>query len=441
MAVSWEETTMQRSSLIFANALIGVGMAIGSASAVLADDAKAPITVWVDTNRQIQAQAYKDAHPDVNITINVVDGSQGSNTSKIALAVKAGSGIPDVVFLGSPDEISTLAANPINYPQALNDLVPKDVMAGFGTTLQRCTYDGKTYCLGNDTGQTVLWYNKAQFAAWGYDVPKTFGEFKELGDKLAKDHPGYNLGTINGRYGVDAMFGSSGCPVIDPTSATDVRINTSDPKCTRVGDVIGPMLANGSLSTLDLFDKNYTTQVAAGKVIAMVGASWVADYAFKPMTTDAGTDFVAKGKFAAAPMPLWSGETTNWSGAVGGGIWVVSNRAKNMDAAVKFAIAMTASPDVVKTQTTYPAFGPNADTWLKAKAVDSWYAEDPSAVLKAAAAQVNPADGYVRYQTQEIDSFNQTVIANGATDIAGALKAWGDQVTQAAQSAGYDVSQ
>jgi len=410
------------------------------AQAALAAD-KPSITVWVDTNRQIPAQAYKDAHPEVDITIDVIDGSQGSNTSKIALAEKANSGIPDVVFLGSPDEISTLAANPINYPVALNDLVPKDILAGFGTTLARCTYDGKTYCLGNDTGQTVFWYNKAQFAAWNYAVPKTFDEFKALGDKLAKEHPGYNLGTVNGRYGVDAFFGSSGCPIIDPSSPTDVKINTTDPKCTRVGDVMGPMIANGSLSTLDLFDKNYTTQVAAGKVIGMIGASWVADFAFKPMTTDAGTDFDAKGKFAAAPMPTWSGETTNWSGAVGGGIWAVSNKSKNTDAAVKFAIAMTAAPEVVKTQTTYPAFGPNAQVWLKAKSSDPWYAEDPGPVLTDAAAKVNPADGYVRYQTQEIDSFNQTVIANGATDMAGALKAWGDQTSQAAQAAGYDVSQ
>lgn len=226
-----------------------------SGQAALAD--KPSITVWVNSNRQIPAQAYKDAHPEMNIAIDIVDGSQGVNTSKIALAEKANSGIPDVVFLGSPDELSTLAANPINYPARLNQLAPKNILDGFGTTLQRCTFEGKIYCLGNDTGQTVLWYNKPQFVAWGYSVPKTFDEFKTLGDKLAKEHPGYNLGAINGRYGVDAFFGSSGCPIIDPSSPTDVRINTADPKCTRVGAVIGPMMANGSLSTLDLFDKNF----------------------------------------------------------------------------------------------------------------------------------------------------------------------------------------
>jgi ABC-type glycerol-3-phosphate transport system substrate-binding protein len=424
-----------------ATGVIAVASALGSANAASAIDPKAPLTVWVDGNRSTQAEAYKAAHPEIAITINTVDPSQGSNTSKIALAVKAGSGIPDVVFLGSPDEISTLSANPINYPLALNDLVPKNVLDGFPAgSLDRCTYNGKIYCLGNDTGQTVLWYDKPLFKEWGYSVPKTFDEFKALGAKLAAQHPGYNLGTVNGRYGVDAFFGSSGCPIIDATSVIDVRINTADPKCTRVGDVIGPMIANGSLSTLDLFDKNYTAHVAAGEVVAMVGASWVADFAFKPMTTDSGAEFDAKGKYAAAPMPTWSGESINWSGAVGGGIWIVSAKAKNRQAAVDFAIAMTTSPEIAKAQATYPAFGPNADIWLKAKAVDTWYAEDPGPVLKAAAAHVNPADAYVRYQTQALDSFNQTVIAKGATDMAGALKTWGDQVTQAAQSAGYKVS-
>jgi ABC-type glycerol-3-phosphate transport system substrate-binding protein len=186
---------------ISAGALAGVA-ALSSANAASSVqlDPKAPLTVWVDGNRSTQAQAYKTAHPELNITIDVVDASQGSNTSKIALAEKAGSGIPDVVFLGSPDEISTLSVNPINYPLALNDLVPKDVFNGFPAgSLNRCTYGGKIYCLGNDTGQTVLWYNKAQFEAWGYSVPKTFDEFKALGIKLAVEHPGYNLGTVNGR--------------------------------------------------------------------------------------------------------------------------------------------------------------------------------------------------------------------------------------------------
>lgn len=401
-------------------------------------DTKAPITVWVDADRAAQAQAYVTAHPEVKITLDTIDPTQGNNTSKIALAEKAGSGIPDVIFLGSPDEISTLSSNSINFPLALNGLVPQNVLDGFKSE-GRCTFGGKIYCLGNDLGQTVLWYNKPLFKQWGYSVPTTFDEFKQLGIKLAQEHPGYNLGTVNGRYGVDAFFGSSGCPIIDATSATAVSINTTDTKCTRVGDVLGPLMANGTLSTLDLFDKNYTAQVAAGKVVAMIGASWVADFAFKPMTTNSGTSFDANGKYAAAPMPTWSGESKNWSGAVGGGIWIVSNKAANRKAAVDFAVGMTTDPAVAKKQSTYPAYGPSADIWLQEKASDPWYAADPSTVLRDAAANVNPADGYVRYQTQNLDAFNATVIKNGTTDMAGALAEWGKEATQAAQASGYTV--
>ena len=433
---------MQRKGMtlaaLAASAVLATGAGWKAAAAEVPQDPKAPIIIWADGNRSAQANAYKAAHPDVDIKVEVIGSAQGEITSKVGLAVKAGNGIPDVVFLNKPDEISTLSANPINFPLALNDLVSKDIIDGF-PSLGRCTYDGKIYCLANDTGQTVLWYNKAQFDEWGYQVPKTFDEFKVLGDKLVAEHPGYNLGSISGRYGVDAFFGSSGCPVLAAVSVTETRINLADPKCTRVGDVLGPMIANGSLSTLDLYDKNYTIHVAKGETVAMVGASWVADFAFKPMTTNSGTDFDAKGKFAAAPMPLWNGETTNWSGAVGGGLWVVSARTKNRVEAVKALLGMTTDPSLVKTQTTYPAYIPNAKAWLAIKATDPWYAEDPSAVLTDALTKVNPADAYTRYQTQALDSFNKTVIAYGATDMAKALAEWGKQTTQAAESVGYTV--
>lgn len=426
---------------------IGAFLAVGtvgcaaSSGGTPASDPKAPITVWVDAARLPQAQAYAKAHPEVTIKIDVISGAQNANTQKISLAKKAGTPLPDVVFLGSPDEIANLTANPLNFPLALNTVVPKKVIDSFPKgVLARCSYGGQIYCLGNDVGQTVLFYNKPLFDQWGYTVPKTFAEFEQLGAKLAAEHPGYNLGTVNGRYGVDAFFESSGCPILDTTSDTAVKINISSSKCTRVGDVIGPMIKNGSLSTLDLFDKTYDQQVAQGKVVAMVGASWIGDFAFKPMTTNAGTSFDSTGKYAVAPMPTWSGESTNWSGSVGGGIWVVSRTTKNSKAAVAFAQDMTTSPTIAKAQTTYPAYGPSADIWLNAKATDPWYAADPSSVLKAAASKINPAEGYTRYVTQMLDSFNNTVIKNGATDMSSALTQWGQQTADAAKSAGYTVS-
>lgn len=427
-------------ALAIATVLGTAACSSGSGSAPTSDS-KAPLTVWTDAGRVAQAQAYAKAHPEVKINVDAVGSGPGDVTTKISLAEKANSAVPDVVFITDPEEITNLVANPINYPLALNTLVSKKTQAGFPGTNAQCTYGGTLYCLRNDVGQTVFWYNKPLFEQWGYAVPKTFEQFKELGIKLGKDHPGYSLGTVNGSYGLDSFFGSSGCPILDATSVTAVKINMADPKCTRVGDVISPLLANGTLSTLDLFDKTYVAQVAAGKMVGMIGPSWEADFALKPWTTNSGTSFVGSQKYAAAPMPTWSGEKTNWSGGAGGGIWVVGRNTKNAKAAVAFAIAMTTSPSIAKTQGTYPAYGPSADIWLKAKATDTWYAQNPAPVLKAAAAEINPADGYVRYQSQLLDSFDATVVKNGATDMTGALKAFGQQAAQMAKAVGYKVSE
>ena len=92
---------------------------------------------------------------------------------------------------------------------------------------------------GPETAPNAAWSHgpsaKPDFfplAVWLQD-PKNAPKFKALGIRLAQEHPGYNLGTVNGRYGSDAFFGSSGCPIIDVTSVTTVKIDTSSPKCTR----------------------------------------------------------------------------------------------------------------------------------------------------------------------------------------------------------------
>ncbi|MGO4535017.1 ABC transporter substrate-binding protein [Leifsonia sp. 2MCAF36] len=413
--------------------LVGLVMSGCSASPSPANDSKAPITVWVDATRLPVAQAYVKAHRKEKIKIETIDETQGSNTSKLTLAEKSGTGIPDVVFLGTPDEIATIAANPINYPMALNTAVPKKVLDGFPKgTISRCTFGGKIYCLSNDIGQTVLWYNKKLFTQWGYTVPTTMEEFKDLGIKLATEHPGYSLGTVNGRYGVDAFFGSSGCPIYNATT-TAVKINTASPKCTRVGDVLSPLQKNGTLSQLDLFDKSFTAQVAADKVVAMVGASWAGAFVFKSNLPK------NPGEYTAAAMPSW-GDSTNYSGAIGGGIWMVSAKSKNSAEAVKFTEAMTTDPTYAASGVTYPGYTPAATVWLKAVSSDSWYASDPAPAMVSAASKINPAIGYVRYETGLLQSFTDTVVKNGGTDMPGALQQWGTQATQLATSAGYTVS-
>ena len=393
-----------------------------------------PLSVLVDETRRQPAEEWATAHPEVEIEVEVADNSQGAIPSRISLAKKGGEDLPDVIFLSQPDEISTLAANPVNYPLDLTGVVDDGVLDSFAAgSVERCTFDGKVFCLPNDIAQTVLYYNKALFEQFGYTVPATFTEWRELGDEVAAEHPGYSLGTVSGRYGADGYYGSSGCPLNESSSPTEVRIDVADEACTRVNDVIGPMMQNGTLSTLDPFDTAYVSTVTDGKLLAAIAPSWFGAYGIQPA-------YAKEGEFAVAPMPTWDGADDALSGAVGGGLWLVSADSDNVSAAVDFVTAMTTDEKILVASPTYPANEPGAKAWLAATAGNAWYAEDPSAVYAEQAGKISPSLGYVRYQTQLLDAYSSTVVASKGQNLDAALSAFGEKITQAAEAAGYSVS-
>jgi multiple sugar transport system substrate-binding protein len=401
-----------------------------SSATTTKQDAKSPITIWVDGTRLDLANKWKTAHPEYKATVESVDGV----TQKVALAVKAGRGIPDIIFLGEPSEISTLLTNSVNYPLALNDLVTKKKLDGFAPgTVAKCTYNDKVYCLPNDTAQTVMYYNKTLFDKWGYTVPTTFSDWEALSEKVAAEHPGYSLGTMNGRYGLDGYFGSSGCEYNDASSATAVKINLTSNACARVTDVMGRMVKSGTLSTLDFFDTAYIKTISDGHLLAAIAPSWMGLYGIKP-------NYKAEGDYAVAAMPKWKGADTNYSGAVGGGLWVAYSGTKNQKAVADFMTTETTDNAYIATGPGYPAYSAAANEWLKTTASDPWYAEDPSVALKYAAGKISPTLGFVRYQPQIADSYTNLIVKNAGGDLASAVSSFGDEITQAAKAAGYKVS-
>lgn len=397
-------------------------------------DADAPITIWVDDTRTQPAEDYAAAHPELNATVESVDNTQGAISSRIALATKAGDELPDVVFLSTPDEIASLLANPVNFPLGLNGNVDDGVIDGFAAeAIGACTFGGDVYCLPNDIGQSVVYYNKPLFEQFGYTVPETFDEWLALGEKVAAEHPGYSLGSVNSRYGIGSYYGSSDCALTDSDDPTTVTLDPTSEECTRVNAVVGPLLANGVLSPLDPFDPAFVPLVTEGKLLATISPSWMGEYGIKPNSP-------TEGQWAVAPTPKWEGSDANTSGAVGGGIWVVSAKSANQEAAVAFATAMSSDPEIQSAAPTYPADKASAEKWLEKTAADTWYAEDPSSVLQDAAGQLSSTQGYVRYSTQLLDSFNATVIADAGKDIDSAWTAFGDQALAAAKAAGYTVN-
>ena len=197
------------------------------ASPALADDT--PITIWADATRQPAVEAFEAAHPEIKVNLVVDDGSSGASgtfQTKIGLADQAGSGWPDVVFSTQNNDASWVSqeTNGVQaFAQVLSDgFLDKGFLDGFTPgALDPVTVDGKVYGLRNDLAPVLFWYNKALLDQFGYQPPTTWEDYEALGDKLAKDHPGYFLGSMGDSFeGPYIYYWSGQAPVFQVDGQT-----------------------------------------------------------------------------------------------------------------------------------------------------------------------------------------------------------------------------
>jgi ABC-type glycerol-3-phosphate transport system substrate-binding protein len=386
------------------------------------NDPDAELLIWTDATRQAGFEQFKKAHPEVKMKIETYEG--GALLTKIQLFNRTGEGWPDVIFDGQPNNVAALSSKLFDYTQPLDDLLPAEVKAGYGSANDTCVIEGRTMCLKNDLAQTVLWYDKALMDQFGYQVPTTWTEYAELGRRVAREHPGYIIGTAGSEFVLYDYFQSSGCPLQSVTGPQQVHIDTEDPKCARVSALLDPLIASGVVSRGGPFDPDTNKLGQQGKILMMPGASWYGDYVFKP----------------AASFATWDGESKNHSGAAGGGIYMVSRHSANVKQAAAIAQWMATDIGYQSAAPTYPAYGPAAKAWGEAKAKDDYYAADPFPVLQRQAALISPTVVPVAFDVpQTVTNTVAAKVRNGGAMQDG-LADLQSQLSSLAQSVGYAVN-
>ncbi|MFI1993462.1 ABC transporter substrate-binding protein [Actinoplanes sp. NPDC020271] len=407
----------------------------------VAQDDKASITVWVDADRTKAADAFQKANPGVPIQVVTYDGSaNGSNSfrTKIQLFDRAGSGWPDVVF-SSQNNDAAWASQKSNGKQAyaavLSDgLVAKDTLDKFTAgALNPCTVDGKVYCLRNDLAQAVLWYNKALLDQFGYRVPTTWEEYQALGEKVAREHPGYIVGTVGDAWTPEVYFWASKCQANGITGPKDVTVDTGTPQCRRAATMLDTLIKNGTTPNVSVFTPEFV-QKYSGKVLTMPGPAWYAGAIFNnPQSLN-----VPKGQLGVAAPPAWQGEQAV-TGNVGGGTWFVSSHSKNLKAAESFVrFVTTADQYQVEVAPGYPAYAPAAEKWVQKQQTSGYYASDLQAVAEAGTS-IWDGWGSGIFSQEAIWAKTMTpAIANGKS-LVSLLPEWQTAIKNQAQVAGYTV--
>lgn len=414
---------------------LALALALAALPAGAGAQDKPQVLFWTDSVRQPGVETYRDLVKDT-VDVKVETVSTSDIPGKIQLFNQTGSGWPDA-FFGEPAHLALMTDPSFDYALELTpELVGQEFLDAFGNGNNWCKRDGKTWCMKNDLAQTVLWYDKTTFEELALTVPTTMAEWAATAMTLKE--AGYISGAIGDQIFYAAYLWPSGCPMATEISPTEVRINSQDPKCTRVAELVQPLVDAGALDIRSNFDASFLAEVAQqGKVAMTFGPSWFGDFVIKPEASWA----VPAGRITAAPMPIWEGDDVAHSGEWGGGIYVVSKHAKYPQAAVDAVKWMVSDPTYVKSGPTFPAYGPANKIWTERVATDPYFAADPAAAMTVQSELINPSVTPVRINIDEQIGSTLVLPISGGAPIQEAINSFNDSLANLAQQAGYTVTQ
>jgi ABC-type glycerol-3-phosphate transport system substrate-binding protein len=404
-------------------------------------DNASQITVWTDSTRLPAVQQYQKSHPEVKMNIVTYDGgADGSNylQTKVQLFDRTGSGWPDVVF-GSPTDVTwasqptSPSASPFAAPLDQN-LVAQQTLDNFAKgSLSPCQFNGHTYCLRNDIAQVVLWYNKSLMDQWGYQVPTTWQQYQALGERVAKEHPGYLVGSVGDTNSQESYFWSSQCPAFNLVQPNTLRVNLADANCTRMSTLLDSLISAKAVTTQGFFSQGFS-KASGNNVLMAYGPSWYGQYLFNSAFK------VPAGQIAAAAPLTWPGETTPTTGNVGGGVWMVSSHSANLKASTDLVTWLTTSNDNQAAAPTYPAYAPAAKAWLANPDNQKYFATDVSSVFEQAANEV--WTGWSNTKFSDATAWSSVVLPalTAGKSLTATLPAWQTAITDEAKAQGYTVT-
>ncbi|MFD3453252.1 ABC transporter substrate-binding protein [Streptomyces sp. NPDC058691] len=404
-------------------------------------DGGATVTVWADSTRLPAVQEYQKTHPDAKLNIVTYDGGADGSSylqTKVQLFDRTGKGWPDVVF-GTPTDVTwaTTPTKPGAVPFAApldQDLVPQATLGNFAKgSLAPCQAGGHTYCLRNDIAQVVLWYNKSLFDQWGYQVPTTWPEYQALGEKIAKEHPGYLSGSVGDTNSQESYLWSSRCPAFDLKDSGHLRVALQDEKCTRMSKLLDSLISAKAVSTQGFFSQGFAK--TSGRKVAMAyGPSWYGQYLFNAAFK------VPAGQIAAAPPLSWPGESTRATGNVGGGVWMVSAHSANLKASADLVTWLTTSDANQGKAPTYPAYAPAAKVWLANPDIKKYFAGDVGPAFQQAADEVWTGWGNTRFSDATAWSGVVLPALTAGKSLTATLPAWQSAIADEAKAHGYKVT-
>lgn len=385
---------------------------------------------------------YAKDHPKVKVNIVTFDGGangDGSIEAKVALFNRIGHGWPDIIFSEEANDVQTLAEPQFdNFAAVLNNgLVPQSVLNNYATgALSPCMVGGKLECLRNDMAFDVLWVNVPLMKQWGYAVPQTWQQWQAIGESVAKNHPGYIIGTAGDSFDDHLYLQAAQCPIDDILNTYQVLDNPSDGHCTRIGNLLDPLVKDGSVPPVYVFSSTFGKQYA-NKTLMLIGAAWYSGAIFE----GSGSSFNApKGTWAAYPPLAWGSSTAQaYTGDVGGGLWIMSSHAANPQLAASAMVWLATSTPSQDLSQGYPGYVPAAKSWIAEQDASGFFASPLAPTFAKAVGEVWSGYAESPWNTSTIWSATALPDLTSGQSFSSQIPLVATQISDAASLAGFQV--
>ncbi|KRK70496.1 ABC transporter substrate-binding protein [Lacticaseibacillus nasuensis] len=312
----------------------------GSSDSGKNSDGSTDLTFWTFVDGQgtffkDAAKAWNKSHPKqkINLKVSVLPFDQ--ENQKLTVALKSGSGAPDIVDVELGQAAIQLKGTPQYY--SLNSALKPYRSVLQKSRLDNFTKDGKTYGLDYHVGEVVTYYNTDLLKKAGIDYTKikTWADYTKAGEQLkAKTGKYMNELEYAGMFQLDSMVAQQKADYYK-----DGKVDVNNAAVKRAlqmqhdwiyKDKIARSAVGGNLDNDQFF-----AEMNKGNVASVTMPAWYMQRMVAHMPK-------LKNKVAIAPMPVFQQGDYQTAGGGGTGT-MVTNQAKNKKLAAKFVVWAKAS--------------------------------------------------------------------------------------------------
>lgn len=307
-------------------------------------DKPASLTVWTwITNADRLGTMFQKAFPTIRVDVKSVGQGQTEYT-KLATAIQAGSGAPDVVqveFQALPQFVNTGGLLDINkYVGGVKPLFPEWAWS-------QVFLNGKLYAIPQDAGPEGLIYRKDLFDKYNIAVPKTWADFEQAGALLHKADPSKYLTfvAVNDEGEINGLLWQGGAFPFKNTK-NGWKIDFTSDAAKKVMNYWLGLVQKGYVRVANAWTPEWSHDLGQGLYGAVIGAAWSPTYEIEPYMEKGTTQ-----QWRVAEMPQWNaGDTvdSNWGGSTD----AVTTQTKHPEAAALFAAWLNTNRDPVGLEIT-----------------------------------------------------------------------------------------